>query len=50
VRFSIFDADLNDVRIVGHDAAFSDGKAAIAGLHLDAVIRNAQTNGAAKGL
>ena len=38
VTSSIFDTNLNDVRMVGHYAAFSDGKAAFAGLHLDAVI------------
>jgi hypothetical protein len=49
VSSSIFDANLNDVRIVGHHVAFSDGKAAIAGLHLDAVIGDAETDGEAKG-
>jgi hypothetical protein len=34
--------------MVGQDIAFRDGHAAIAGLHLDAVIRDAQTDGEAK--
>lgn len=48
VTFSILDANLNDVRIVGHHVAFSNGKAAIPGLHLDAVIGDAETDGEAK--
>ena len=43
VTFSIFDANLNDVRIVGRHISFGDGEAALAGLHLDAVICDAET-------
>jgi len=50
VTFSIFDANLNDVRIVGRHTSFGDGEAALAGLHLDAVIGDAETDGEAKGL
>ncbi len=50
VARSIFDANLNDVRIVGYDVAFGDGEAAITGFHLDAVIGNAKTNSKAKNL
>jgi len=38
VTLSIFDANLNDVRVVGYHIAFGNGEAAIAGFHLDAVI------------
>jgi len=48
VTFRIFDANLNDVRLVGRHVAFGDGEAAIAGFHLDAVISDAQTDGEAK--
>ncbi len=47
---SIFDANLNDVTIVGHHIAFGDGEAAVAGFHLDAVIRDAKTDSETKGL
>ncbi len=50
VTLSIFDAHLNDVRVVGYHVAFGDGEAAIAGLHLDAVIGDAETNGEGKSL
>ena len=50
VTLSIFDANLNDVRVVGYHVAFGDGKAAIAGFHLDAVIGDAETDGEAKSL
>ena len=50
VTFCVFDANLNDMRMVGHRIAFRDGKAAIAGLHLDAVIGDAETDRKAKGL
>ena len=50
VAFSIFDANLNDMRMIGHHVAFGDGKAAITGLHLDAVIGNAETDDEAKSL
>jgi len=50
VTLSIFDANLNDVRIVGRHISFGDGEAALAGLHLDAVIGDAETDRKAKGL
>ncbi len=50
VTFSVFDANLNDMRMVGHRNAFADGNAAIADLHLDAVIGDAETDREAKGL
>jgi hypothetical protein len=50
VTFSIFDANLDDVRLVGYHVTFSDGKAAITGLHLDAVIGDAETGREAKSL
>jgi len=49
VTLSIFDANLNDVRIVGQHISFGNGEAAIAGLHLDAVIGDAETDGETKG-
>ena len=48
VTLSIFDANLNDVRIIGYNLAFGDGEAAVAGLHLDAVIGDAKTDSEAK--
>jgi hypothetical protein len=50
VSLSIFDANLNDVRVVGYHVAFGDGEAAIAGFHLDAVIGDAKTDGEAESL
>jgi hypothetical protein len=50
VTRSIFDANLNDVRVVRYYGAFRDGEAAFAGLHLNSVIGNAQTDGEAKSL
>ena len=50
VPLSIFDANLNDVRVVGYHVAFGDGEAAITGFHLDAVIGDAETDGEAKSL
>jgi hypothetical protein len=50
VSLSIFDANLNHVRVVGHRGAFGDSEAAIAGFHLDAVIGDAETDGEAKNL
>jgi len=50
VILSIFDANLNDVRIVGRDISFGDGEAPLPGLHLDAVIGDAETGGEAKRL
>jgi hypothetical protein len=46
----IFDANLDDVRVVGYHVVFCDGEAAIAGFHLDAVIADAETDGEAKSL
>ena len=46
----IFDANLNDVRIVGYHVPFGDGEAALTGFHLDAVIGDAETDGEAKSL
>ena len=50
VSVSISNADLNYVRIIGHDVAFGDREAALAGFHLDAVIGDAKTDREAKGL
>jgi hypothetical protein len=50
VPLSIFDANLNDVRVVGYHVAFGDGEAAIGGFHLDAMIGDAETDGKAKSL
>jgi len=50
MSLSIFDANLNHVRVVGHRIAFGDGETAIAGFHLDAVIGDAETDGKAKSL
>jgi len=50
VPLSIFDANLNDMRVVGYHVAFGDGEAAITGFHLDAVIGDAETDGEAKSL
>ena len=46
----IFDANLNDVRIVGRYISFGDGEATLTSLHLDSVIGNAETDGEAKGV
>ena len=50
VTSNIFDANLDDMRIVGHYVAFSDGEAALTGHHLDTMIPDAETNGEAKRL
>ena len=50
VTLGIFDANLNDVRIVGYHVAFGDGEAAVAGFHLDAVIGDAKADSKAKSL
>ena len=50
VALSIFDANLDDVLIVRRHISFGDGKAALTGIHLDAVIGDAETDGEAKGL
>lgn len=46
----IFNSNLNYMRVVRRNRPFSDGEAAIPGLHLDAVIRDAQTHLEAEGL
>jgi hypothetical protein len=48
VTLGIFNADLNVLRVVGGYFAFGDGEAAIASLHLYAVIGDAKTNSEAK--
>src|SRR5215475_6926609 len=50
VSLNLFDPDLHNVRVVGDYVAFGDGKAAVPGFHLDAVIGDAETNGKAKSL
>ena len=45
---SVFDANLNDVRVVRYDISFGDREAAIAGFHLHAVIPDAETDGKTK--
>ena len=50
VSFGTFDANLNALRIVGRYIAFSNGEAALARFHLDAVISDAETNCEAKSL
>jgi hypothetical protein len=46
----IFNPNLNDVRVVGCHTAFRYRKAALSSVHLDTVIRNAETNGEPKSL
>ncbi len=50
VALGMFDPDLNDVRVVRCRAAFGNGETAVTRLHLDAVVRDAKTNGEAKGV
>jgi len=50
VTNGIFDANLNDMRIVGRHISFGDGEAALARFHLYAVIGDAETNSEAKSL
>jgi len=50
VPLSTFDANLNDVRVVGYHVAFGDGEAAITGFHLDAVIGDAEADAEVKSL
>jgi len=50
VSLGIFDANLNDVRFVGHRVSFGNGEAALAGFHLNAVIGDAKADGEAKSL
>ena len=50
VTIGILDTNLDDVRIVGRHISFGDGDAALASFHLDAMIRNAETDGEAKSL
>jgi len=47
---SIFDANLNNVRLVRHGIAFSDGQATIASLHLDTVIGDTESDREAESL
>src|SRR5882757_8367546 len=44
VTFGIFNANLNVLRVVGRYRAFGDSEAAIASLHLYAVIGDAKTD------
>ena len=50
VTFSIFDANLNEVRIVGRHTSFGYSEATRRGFDLDAVISDAEADGEAKGL
>src|SRR5258707_10230781 len=50
VTLGIFDANLNDVRVVGWHISFCDGEAAVPCLHLNAVIGDTETDGEAKAL
>ena len=50
VTLSIFDTNLNDVRIVGYHIPFGDGEAAVSGFHLDAVVGDAKADSKAKSL
>lgn len=50
MSFGIFDPNLNDVRIVRYHVAFGDGEASLTGLHLDAVIGDAEADCEAKSL
>ena len=50
VGLRIFDANLNDVRIVRWHVAFRDCEAAVPGFHLNAMIGNTKTDGKAKSL
>lgn len=50
VSQGVVDAYLNNARMVRHHIAFGDGKAALAGAHLDTVISDPQTNGKAKSV
>ena len=50
VTARIFDANLNDVRIVGRRVAFGDGETALSRLHLNAMIGDSQADSETKGL
>src|SRR5437870_5278159 len=50
MTFGIFDADLDDMRIVGRYITLSNGEAPIAGFHLDPVVGDTQPHREAKGL
>ena len=50
VTVRIFDANLNDVRMVGRRVAFGYGETAFSSLHLNAVIGDAQTDSETKVL
>jgi len=47
---SIFDANLNNVRLVRYRIAFGDGHATIAGLHLDTVTGDTESDREAESL
>ena len=44
VPLGVFNANLDDMRLVGREVAFRDGEASLAGFHLNAVVRNAQSD------
>ncbi len=48
VTLSVFNTNLNDVRVVGYHIAFGNGEAAVADSHLDAVIGDAKSDSEAK--
>jgi hypothetical protein len=50
VPLGVFNANLNNVRVVGYDISFCDGEAAITSFHLYAVITDAETDGEAESL
>src|SRR5215472_4440928 len=50
VTLRILDPNLNDVRLFGRHISFGDGDAALAGLHLDTMIGNAETDSEAECL
>jgi len=50
VSFGVIDANLNDVGTIGYHLAFRDGEATLAGFHLNAVVRDAETHAERKSL
>jgi len=50
VAVSIINSYLNALRVVGRDVAFANGEAAFAGLHLYAVVGNAESHSKTEGL
>ena len=50
MRPGIFDSNLHTLRVVRRCISFADGEATLPGLHLDAVIGNAQADCEAKSL